>query len=290
MNNLPLEHHHLNTHARHRAKTLTALLWVARFRWTASALVDQLLGGSGLVRQLISNKLVVEHPISNPFSPVRFYVTLGSEGLELLHRYWPEITRGTHGPIASSLSSDWSLPARQEHRIRQARFQHDLEVQLALIRTFQAGSPIQSLLLADDLERVPLDQRPAKIPDIALQVRTEGTEASVTTSTLWGEVEYSRKKPREVDLFCAYYRGALAGTSECKFDRIVVLCHETVLAQWRKDFARTVVPKWLFRKATRDWIRLDPKHWYHFPELPTGELEWIIQPLTPQHEDAATSA
>lgn len=280
MKNLPLDHHHLNTHARHREKTLTAALWVARFRWTAAEPIDQLLGGNGLVRQMINRKLLVEHPIGNPFSPVRYYVTLGSEGLALLHRYWPEINRGIHGPIALSLASGWSLPTRPEHRIREARFLHDLEVQRSLIRTFQAGMQIKSLRLADDLERVPLDQRPAKIPDIIIQLHPEGTGPGSTT-TLWGEVEYSRKNQREIDLFCAYYRGALARVSERKFDQIVVLCHESVLAQWRKDFARTVVPKWHFRKTTRDWIRLDRKDWHHFPELSAEELDRFIQPLTP---------
>lgn len=284
MNNLPLEHHRINTHARHREKTLTALLWIARFRWTAAAPIDQLLGGNGLVRQLINRKFVVEHPIDNVFSAVRYYVTLGSEGLALLHRYWPDITRGTHGPIARSLSLGWSLPARPEHRIRKARFQHDLELQWVLVRTFLAGSQIESLLLADDLERVPLGQRPAKIPDVSAQMRRQGIEAG-RTATLWAELEYSRKNQREIDLFCAYYRGALAGVSERKFDKVTVLCHEAVLAQWRKDFARTVVPKWHFRKATRDWVRLDPKDWHHYPELSTEELEGIIQPLTPKPED-----
>lgn len=288
MNNLPFEHHHLNTHARHREKSLTALRWTARFRWTASALIDQLLGGNGLARQLIKRKLLVEHPISNPFSPVRYYATLSNEGLGLLHHHWPEIIRGAHGPIASSLSSDWNLPARPEHRIREARFQHDLQVQTALIRSFRAGGRVASILLADDLERVPLDKRPAKIPDIAIQqLRLGETRAERTTSTLWGEVEYSRKNQREIDLFCAYYRGALAGTSERKFDELVVLCHECALAQWRRDFARTVVPKWRFRKATRDWVRLDAKDWHHFPALSSEEVERIIQPLTPNPQDAS---
>ncbi len=288
MNNLPLEHHHINTHARHWEKTLTATLWVARLRWTAATLIDQLLGGNGLIRQMINRKLLVEHTIASPFSPVRYYVTLGSEGLALLHRCWPEITRGVHGPIARSLASGWSLPARPEHRIREARFLHDFEVQRALIRTFQAGSPIKSILLADDLERVPLDQRPAKIPDIAIQQHAEEGQPDGTI-TLWGEVEYSRKNQREIDLFCAYYRGALAGRSERKFDNIVVLCHEPVLAQWRKDFARTIVPKWRFRKPTRDWVRLDPKDWHHFPALSAEELGRIIQPLTPEIRDESDS-
>ena len=81
MCNLPVEHHRLNTHARHRAKALTALLWTARFRWTASRVIDQLLGGNGLLRQLIEHKLLIEHPITSLFSPVRYYVTLGKDGL-----------------------------------------------------------------------------------------------------------------------------------------------------------------------------------------------------------------
>ena len=40
MNNLPREHHHLNAHARHLEKTLTALLWTLRFRWTATQVPD----------------------------------------------------------------------------------------------------------------------------------------------------------------------------------------------------------------------------------------------------------
>lgn len=279
MSNLPLEHHHLNTHARHREKSLTALLWTARFRWTAAGIVDQLLGGNGLARQLIKRKLLVEHSISNPFSPVRYYVTLSNEGLELLHRCWPAIIRGEHGPVALSLSSGWSLPARPEHRIREARFEHDLQVQSLLARNFREGEQIESIRLADDLERAPLDKRPSKIPDIIIDFAADHAKGEDTKYTLWGEIEYSRKNQREIDMFCAYYLGALAGISECKFDGFNMFCHESVLAQWRRDFGRAIVPKWHFRKATRDWVRLYPKDWYHFPSFSPEEINAIIRPL-----------
>lgn len=284
MSNLPSEHHRLNTHARHIQKGLTALLWTARFRWTATLIVDSLLGGNGLVRKLIQQGLLVEHPISNPFAPVRYYTTLSKQGLDLLHRHWPAIRSGKHGDVAMALASGWELPLRPEHRIREARFEHDLQVQLALLRSFHVPSQPTSLLLADDLERTTLDRRPSKIPDIVLEFRPADAEPEAPTLTLWGEVEYSRKKQREIDLFCAYYRGALAGVSARPFDLLVVLCHDSMLAQWRRDFSRTVVPKWHFRRATRDWVRLDAKDWHQFPAISSEEVDRIIQPLTPKVE------
>ena len=230
--------------------------------------------------QALKRGLLVEHPIANPFASVRFYVTLSKGGLALLHHYWSEIARGKHGDIAMCLCLGWDLPERPDHRIREARFEHDLQVQNALMRSFHAGTPIQSIRLADDLERVQLAKRPAKIPDIVIAFQSSDGESKSTTATiLWGEVEYSRKNAREVDLFCAYYRGALAGTSERKFDKLIVLCHESVLAQWRRDFCRTVVPQWRFRQSTRDWVRLDAKDWHRFPDISAVDVEAIIKPL-----------
>lgn len=279
MSNLPREHHRLDTHARHRDKTLAALLWTARFRWTASGIVDDLLGGNGLARKMIERKLLVEHPINNAFSPVRFYATLSREGLALLQRQWVAIGNGLHGETATRLSDCWTLPERPEHRIRQARFMHDLHVQALLAGAFRTNYPIACIHLADDLERTRPEERPTKIPDVIIELRSEGTSAERQTTKNWGEVEIGRKNQREVDLFCAYYRGALAGLSERGFDKLFVYCHESVLAQWRKDFARTVVPRWQFRKATRDWLRLDAKDWHHFPNISTEEVENTIRLL-----------
>ena len=284
MTNLPREPHRLNTHVRHLEKSLTALLWTARFRWTAPGVIDHLLGGNGLVRQLVKCDLLVAHPISHPFSPVRYYVTLSKPGLAMLDQHWAEITRGEQGDFAARLASGWNLPQRPEHRIRTARFEHDLQVQIALVRTFHIGRPIQSVFLADDLERVALAKRPSKIPDVVIVLGPD-VETGTATTTFWGEVEYSRKNQREIDLFCAYYRGALAGVSERKFDKLIVLCHESVLAQWRRDFARPTVPKWHFHKGSRAWIRLDQKDWHYFPEISAEEVAAIILPLTPKSED-----
>ncbi|OIQ87716.1 hypothetical protein GALL_304290 [mine drainage metagenome] len=279
MTNLPREHHRLDTHARHRAKALTTLLWTARFRWTASGIIDELLGGNGLVRMLIDRHLLVEHRITNPFSPIRYYVTLSTEGLALLEQHWPEIEGGAHGDIARCLSCDWKLPSRPEHRIREARFEHDLHVQYALCRSFQSDRQITRVSLADDLERVPLTQRPTKIPDVIVTFELDSDAGAAATTTLWGEVEYSRKNRREIDVFCAFYRAAMAGQTTRDFDKVVVLCHQSVLAQWRSDFARTVVPNWHFRKATRDWVKLDAKDWHHFPEMSSEDINAIIRPL-----------
>ena len=285
MPNLPLVHHRLDTHARHRAKALTALLWTGRFRWTASGVIDELLGGNGLVRKLISRKLLVEHPISDPFCPVRFYVTLTKDGLDLLQRHWTEIGCGRHGNIATRLSDAWALPSRPEQRIRTARFLHDLQVQIALVRSFHANDRIERIYLADDLERTPLDKRPHKIPDIIIETRASDSPTDHGTRRIWGEIEFSRKNQREIDQFCSYYRAALTSTDEhkvrlAKFDQLIILCHDSVLDQWRRDFARTVIPRWHFRKVTRDWIRLDAKDWHRFPEISPDEVEAIIQPLS----------
>ena len=279
MSNLPQEHHRLNTHARHRAKALTALLWTARFRWTASAVIDDLLGGNGLVRKLVKQKLLVEHPIASPFSPVRYYVTLAKEGLDLLQRHWSEIGCSVHGEIATRLSDSWELPARPEQRIREARFEHDLHLQYVVLRVFHSGRTIETMHLCDDLERTPPTKRPSKIPDVILELRPKNFPTDRTPTKIWHEIEFSRKNRREIDMFCTYYRAAIAGTSKRQFDRLIVYCHPSVLAQWRRDFARTIVPAWNYRKDTRNWVKLDEKDWHHFPPLSADVLDKIIRPL-----------
>ena len=276
MSNLPAQHHRLNTHARHLQKTLTALLWTARFRWSTPSIIDgELLGGNGLVRRMIEKGLLVEHPINNVFAPVRYYTTLSKEGLAMLHRHWADIVHGLHGTIAASLASAWAPPTRPEHRIREAQFEHDLQVQIGLARSFRSKAQLDRILLAEDIERVRPAERPAKIPDIIIEGRTgDGSPVKV-----WGEVEYSRKNQREIDRFCAFYRDALANGNDRRFDRVVVNCHASVLQQWRRDFARTVIPKWHFRNATRDWTRLQPKDWHHFPEITAEQVDAIFLPL-----------
>lgn len=281
MSNLPSQHHRLNTHARHLEKSLTALLWTVRFRWTATLVIDRLLGGNGLVRKLIEQKLLVEHRIANPFSPVRYYVTLSKDGLALLQRHWDEIGRSAHGHLAMCLTNSFELPSRPEHRIREVRFEHDLHVQLKVASLVgRYGMRLDGLLLADDIERTPPAKRPSKIPDAIIELRSKSFPVDRTISKLWIEVEFSRKNAREIDVFCAYYRAALAGVTEKKFDTLRIFCHTSVLNQWRRDFARTVIPKWHFRKDTRTWVRLYAKDWHHFPELSAEDLEGYIKPLS----------
>ena len=268
MNNLPREHHHLNAHARHLEKTLTALLWTLRFRWTATQIIDRLLGGNGLVRKLIERKLLVEHRIPSPFSPVRFYVTVSQEGLALLQRNWREIEGGAQGHLAMCLSRSFHLPIRPDHRIREHRFEHDLHLQyLVTDQVRREGQRLYSLHLADDLERTPPAKRPSKIPDAILHLLSDDDSANQTIRNRWIEVEYSRKNSREIDTCCAYYRAALAGAAEKPFDELIIYCHASLLAQWRRDFARTIIPQWFFNKEKRTWVRLEPKDWFHFPEL-----------------------
>ena len=280
MSNLPSQHHRLNTHARHLEKSLTALLWTVRFRWTATLVIDRLLGGNGLVRKLIEQKLLVEHRIGNPFSPVRYYVTLSKDGLALLQRHWDEIGRSAHGHLAMCLTNSFELPGRPEHRIREVRFEHDLHVQLKVASLVgRYGMRLDGLLLADDIERTPPAKRPSKIPDAIIELRSKSFPVDRTISKLWIEVEFSRKNAREIDMFCAYYRGALAGITEKNFQALEIYCHPSVLRQWRRDFARTMVPKWHFRKDTRTWVRLDPKDWFHFPELSIVRLHDHVRAL-----------
>ena len=291
MSNLPTQHHGLNTHARHLDKALTALLWTACFRWTATLVIDRLLGGNGLTRKLIDQKLLVEHPISNPFSPVRYYTTLSKEGLALLQRHWNEIGCSVHGHLAMCLSSYFSLPPRPDHRIRKARFEHDLHVQLkvaALVRRY--GMRLDGLHLADEIERTPPAKRPSKIPDAIIDLRSKSFPADRTISKVWIEIELSRKNAREIDVFCAFYRAALAGITEKKFQGLGIYCHPSVLAQWRRDFARTIIPKWHFREEKRTWVRLEPKDWHRFPELSDEDLDRYIMPLAPTPSRKKSSA
>ncbi len=280
MSNLPREHHHLNAHARHLEKALTALLWTVRFRWTATLVIDRLLGGNGLVRKLIARKFLVEHRVPSPFSPVRYYVTLGLEGLALLQRNWQAIEGGAYGHLALCLSRSFELPIRPDHRIREHRFEHDLHLQFLVTDEFRReGLRLQYLQLSDDLERTPPAKRPSKIPDAILHLRSKDDPTDPTISTRWIEVEYSRKNSREVDTFCAYYRAALVGSAKKPFDELIIYCHASLYAQWRRDFLRTTIPKWIFRKDKRTWVRLDPKDWLHFPELTFMDRFKYVQQL-----------
>lgn len=282
MSNLPQEHHRLNTRARHRAKALTALLWVARFRWSATALIDLLLGGNGLIRKLIEQGLLIEHLVPNPFfAPVRYYVTLSKEGLALLARHWHEIGRSDHGHLAMCLSNFFALPDRPDYRIREVRFQHDLQLQYQLAHLIRRYEPrIEGLELADDLERVPLGKRPSKIPDAIVHLRAKDFPVSRKISQHWIEVEFSRKNARDIDLFCAYYRSALANITERKFTGLLIYCDPSLLAQWRKSFARTRIPKWHFRKDQRTWVQLNAEDMHHLPELSQQDVDGIIRPFT----------
>lgn len=280
MTNLPTQHHRLNTHARHLEKSLTALLWTLRFRWTATMVIDQLLGGNGLVRNLIEQGLLVEHPVPNLFSPVRYYATVSKRGLALLQRHWHEIGRSAHGHLAMCLTNSFDLPSRPEHRIREVRFEHDLHVQLkvaSLVHRYDMR--LDGLVLGDDIERTPPARRPSKIPDVIIDLRSKNFPIDRRISHIWIEVEFSRKNTRDVDQFCAYYRGALAEITEKKFQGLRIYCHPSILAQRRRDFARTVIPKWHYRKESRSWIRLDAKDWHRFPELSINDLEGYIKPL-----------
>ena len=276
MSNLPTQHHRMNAHARHREKTLTVLLWVLRFRWTCASVIDDLLGGNGTLRMLIKRGLLVEHRIPDPFSQVRYYVTVGAKGLELVARYLAAVRRDEHGPIASMLGQNVTLPARADGRIREHRFLHDLHLQRVLVEAIHATSVVNQLVLSDDLERLATPKRPSKIPDALIEV-------AVADSRDWCmvcvEVEFSRKNQREIDNFCAHYRGALADPNRKDFDALRIHCEDSLLQGWKLAMARTTIPKWVFVKERRAWVKLDAKHWHKFDAISAEDIDKIVLPL-----------
>lgn len=276
MSNLPKEHHRMNAHARHLEKALATLLWVLRFRWTCASVIDALLGGNGTVHNLVKHDLLVRHKIRDPFSPVRYYVTLSAKGLKFLFTYISEVHQGDHGSIASALASGVTLPVKPDQRIRQGRFLHDLQLQKVLVGAFHSAEIVNSLVLGDDLERLAVPLRPRKIPDAVLELK-------VDESRNWCkyciEIENSRKNQREVDNFCAYYRTALADPERKDFDKLLIYCERSLLAGWRSAFARTIIPKWIFNKERRTWVRLDKDKWHHFEPIPPEELDNLVGEL-----------